>query len=335
MKSIAKQRASILIIVMWIISISLVLVSVLASNSRLSATIVMHQQEALNNWSKMLAIINQAKMLVLLNPTGNSLKDRLQLSKAKIDSVNKEYLFNGNKIKLEHPASKDMIIRIYDLSGKLNLKKINHAKFKQILLKKLGKDNKKVDELLDAWLDWKDADSLKRLNGAEKNYYSKQEPAYLPRNAALQSVNELNLIKGFQEVFGNYDYSQVFTLYGVNSTQINPNIANKETLLIIPGIDENLADEIIKKRNEMFFSNMAEFNALIPTAVASKVKSWFRLSKSRFYAIVIYSKKTEQDAKKDSDGNNELYAYKEIIQIWGQNNRIRTLRVFPSYKIRI
>jgi len=85
----------------------------------------------------------------------------------------------------------------------------------------------------------------------------------------------------------------------------------------------------------MFFSNMSEFNALIPTAVASKVKSWFGLSKSRFYAIVIYSKKTEQDAKKNSDGNNELYAYKEIIQIWGQNNRIRTLRVFPSYKIRI
>ncbi|MFK5894178.1 MAG: type II secretion system protein GspK [Pseudomonadota bacterium] len=333
MKSYYKQRASILIIVLWIISISIVLVSVLAKNTRLSATIVMRQQEALDEWSKMLAVINMAKMEVLLNQ-GNSFVNALKTSlKNPSKSEKKNYLFNGEKIKLSYPGNDDLVIRIYDLSGKINLSKITRANFKKLLQKKAGPENQKIDELLDAWQDWTDKDNLKRINGAEKNYYSQKELAYLPRNAPLQSVNELALIKGFDELFGHYDYSQVFTLYGNNRSQLNPNIANKETILLVPGIDEELAEEIISNRNIAPFANISEFNNLIPANVASKVKGWFALSKSRFYAIVIYSKITEKNAIIGEHGGTELYAYKEVIQVLGGNNKTKTLRVFPSYKI--
>ena len=335
-KPMYRQRASILIVVLWIISISIVLISVLAANSRLSATIVMRQQEALQDWSKMLAVINQAKMEILVNQGGsfvNALKNSLNNKSGKKEK--NKYLFNGDKIKLKYSGNDDLVVRIYDLSGKLNLTRINRANLKKILQKKIGDENQQVEELLDAWQDWTDADNLKRLNGAEKNYYSKSEPAYLPRNAPLQSVNELSLIKGFRELFGNFDYSQVFSLYGVNHSQINPNIASKETLLLIPGIDLQLAEEIISKRNDSPFANMAEFNNLIPANIASKTKGWFALSKSRFYAIVIYPKKTEQEASADENGHTALYAYKEVIQVMGRNDKIKTLRVYPSYKIRI
>ncbi|MFK5985582.1 MAG: type II secretion system protein GspK [Pseudomonadota bacterium] len=334
MKSLSNQRASILIIVMWIISISLVLVSVLASNSKLSATIVMHQQDALKNWAELLTIINQAKMEVLFKPKTNPFANALKKARQNKDKLKKQpYLFNGQKIKLSYSNNEDMIVRIYDLSGKLNLSKLSRANFRKILVKKIGKEDKKIDELLDAWQDWTDRDSLKRLNGAEKDYYSKLEPAYAPRNSTIQSVNELSLIKGFREVFGNFDYSQVFSLYGPSRALINPNIVNRETLLLVPGIEEELADEIITKRKEMLFENMAEFNALIPATVAGKIKGWFALSKSRFYAIVIYPKTSEQDALIDKAGNTQLYAYKEIIQVLATNKMPKTLRVFPSYKV--
>jgi len=336
-RKIYKQRASILIVVLWIISISLVLIGILVSNTRLSATIVMRQQEALENWAKILTVISQSKMELLVQKSHSAaaLANAFKGTNNKtIQTDNKIYQFNGEKIKLNYPGSHDLIIRIYDLSGKLNLTAIARKDFKKILQKKLGQENQKVDELLDAWQDWKDKDDLKRINGAEKNYYSQKDLAYLPRNAPLQSVNELNLIKGFQELFGNYDYTKVFTLYGVNRSQLNPNIANKETLLLIPGIDEKLADEIIAKRKQQPFANIAEFKALIPANVASKTKGWFALSKSRFFAIVIYPKKTENEAKTNKEGHKEIYVYKEIIQKLGQK-RIKTLRVFPSYKIRI
>jgi len=332
-----KQRASILIVVLWIISISLVLIGILVSNNRLSATIVMRQQEALENWAKILTVISQAKMEILIQQS-NATAALANVFRAKANNDNnidqKAYSYRGQKIKLSYPGNDDFVVRIYDLSGKLNLSIIPRSNLKKILQKKLGQDNQKVDELLDAWQDWKDKDNFKRINGAEKNYYSQKEMAYLPRNAPLQSVNELNLIKGFQELFGNYDYTKVFTLYGLNRAQLNPNIANKETLLLIPGIDEKLADEIILKRKQQPFINMAEFKLLIPANVASKTKEWFALSKSRFFAIVIYPKKTEDNAIANKDGYKEIYVYKEIIQKLGQK-RIKTLRVFPSYKIRI
>jgi general secretion pathway protein K len=336
-KSKNKQRASILIVVLWIISISLVLISILVSNTRLSATIVMRQQEALENWAKMLSVISQVKMELLLQQS-YSTAALANVFKAQtnnnINSDKKDNLYNGEKIKLSYPGNNDLFIRIYDLSGKLNLSTITRTEFKKILQKKLGSENQKVDELLDAWQDWIDNDNFKRINGAEKTYYSQKELPYLPRNAPLQSVNELNLIKGFHELFGIYDYTKVFSLYGVNRSQINPNIANKETLLLIPGIDEKLADEIIVKRKQQPFVNMAEFNALIPANVASKTKGWFALSKSRFFAIVIYPKQTENDAIINKDGFKEIYVYKEIVQKLGQKS-IKTLRVFPSYKIRL
>lgn len=327
-------QGSILIIVLWIISISITLVAVLAKNSRLSASIVMHQQDALIEWTNMLTIINLAKMEVL--SVNNIRKSPKNIFKAKNNNQNnthKNTVFMGKKVNLSYKNNQSMIIRIYDLSGKINLSRLKRKDLKKILIKKVGAENKKVDELLDAWQDWTDSDNLKRLNGAEKAYYNQQEPPYSPRNSALQSVNELNLIKGFQGVFGNYNYSHSFTLFGSNKVQINPNIANKATLLLVPGIDENIANKIISSRESQEFINMASFNTLIPAEVASKVKGWFALSTSKYYEIIIYSKKTEKGAKVGKNGTTELYAYREIIQTLGKRNLPKTLRVFPSYKM--
>jgi len=48
--------------------------------------------------------------------------------------------------------------------------------------------------LEDAWHDWIDGDELKRINGAEKDYYETLSPPYEPRNSRLETVEELLLI---------------------------------------------------------------------------------------------------------------------------------------------
>ncbi len=327
-----KQQGVILIAVLWIISISLVFISVLAKNTRLSATIVMHQQQSLDDWSRMLSLINLVKMEVLVRHKKNSAFGQVKKDSKEEDKI-KTY-FYGNKFELSFPGYEDMVVRIYDLSGKMNISNMNKSRFKK-LLNHQGVEEKLVDGLLDAWQDWIDKDDLKRLNGAEKEYYRKQNPPYAPRNGPLQSVNELALIKGFEQAFENYDYTQAFTLYGVKRPQVNPNIANKATLLLIPDMTEEFADKIISHRQQSPFSNMAEFNELIPANIASNVRGWFVLSKSKSYAIVIYSKQTEKDAIIKEDGSTEIYVYKEIIEFTSKNKKPQTLRVFPSYKIRI
>lgn len=46
------------------------------------------------------------------------------------------------------------------------------------------------------WLDSGDDDAVTGLSGAESNYYEDLEPAYAPRNGAIQDLHELLLVKG-------------------------------------------------------------------------------------------------------------------------------------------
>ncbi len=332
----SRQCGSILILVLWIISFALILVAVLANNARLSATIVHHQQQALQHWADTLSLISMVKQEILFKQSNPARIFMSALQGKQINNKPKAYEFNGQKLKLSYYPDDDMIVRVYDLSGKFNIASIKKSKFRQLLRKKIRQLHKfedgTLDTLMDAWQDWTDADNMKRLNGAEKNYYSKLEPPYAPRNDKIQYVNELHLIKGFKQVFGHYDFSQIFSLYGNSRSQVNPNIANRETLLLVPGVDEALADNIIRARQKKPFRNISEFRNFIPANRNINVKEWFAMSRSRYYALVIYSKNAEEQAKVNERGERELYVYKEIIQI-KNDQRIRTLRVFPSHRM--
>lgn len=328
-----KNKGAVLIVVMWIISISIVFVSVMVKNTKLSSTLVMKQQQGLNNWSKMLNAINLAKVEILLRQSTVSSFGGGKKNFAGNQDIELKRIFSGHKVKLSFENYDDIIVRFYDLSGKINLSNINRASLKKILEHKLKDNTDKIEALLDAWQDWTDKDNLKRLNGAETPYYKTLESPYSSRNGPIQSVNELHLIKGFSEAFSDIDFTQIFTMYGVRQPKINPNIASKETLLFVPGIDEKLANEIISARNNQPFDKIADFKAIIPAEVASKVNPWFGLTKSKFYEIVIYSQDNEKNAQINPDGSYELYVYREIIQVINKNLRPKTLRVYPSYKM--
>lgn len=51
-------------------------------------------------------------------------------------------------------------------------------------------------QLADAIADWRDTDDSKRLNGAERNEYAANGLDYGPRNAAFETVEELQLVLG-------------------------------------------------------------------------------------------------------------------------------------------
>lgn len=52
-------------------------------------------------------------------------------------------------------------------------------------------------DLINALLDWRDEDSDARQNSAENEYYNALEPPYNAKNAALDTIEELLLVKGF------------------------------------------------------------------------------------------------------------------------------------------
>jgi general secretion pathway protein K len=113
-------------------------------------------------------------------------------------------------------------------------------------------------ELIDCFNDWMDPGDEHRLNGAETDDSFYKDKGYEVKNAPLDTVDELLLIKGFTEgvVYGQpsededeepmLGIAQWLTTYG--DGRVNVNTASREVLMTVPGIDEEIVDEIIEKR---------------------------------------------------------------------------------------
>lgn len=108
------------------------------------------------------------------------------------------------------------------------------------------------DILVDSLLDWVDQDELSRLNGAESDFYERLDPPYKSKNRMIDTVDELALIRGFDELVPEteqtvYDVvADYFTTYG--DGKLNINGADLDTIIAYFGVDEQLAQQIIDSR---------------------------------------------------------------------------------------
>lgn len=294
-----QQRGAILIIVLWFIVVVTVIVAALATETRLSAQVVLYNKMGMQTWNDSLQALQVAQMELLINrmPLPPGEEEKVPISERKT----KEYRFDGRILELAYPIPNTVQVRIYDHGGKINIRLLNKHRLRQLLEKRVGDDPEKLQELEDAWEDWIDRDDLKRLTGAEKDYYEKLDPPYEPRNNRIETVEELLLIKGFAEVFEGVEMDTAFTVYG-NRFGVNPNLATREALMLLPGMDSGTADTILVIRRYKEFKSLANLNELIQPEQLALLRSWIHFSKSsRFYTIALQVKKPEDIEKSESE----------------------------------
>jgi len=146
------------------------------------------------------------------------------------------------------------MVRVSDESGKISLNGLTDSS--GIILKNLliqqGVSPENADIIVDSILDWKDADDLHRLNGAETDYYLSLSKSYKARNAAFETLEELILVKGMtpEILYGTGKTKGVIHFLTVSgkTDRININAAPKEILLALPGMDAEMAERIIEFR---------------------------------------------------------------------------------------
>ena len=85
--------------------------------------------------------------------------------------------------------------RFIDESGKININRVSDETLRRVFTN-LGIDPARRDVLVDSIMDWRDADDLHRVNGAETDYYASLAPGYSAKNGPLDSVADLLWIKG-------------------------------------------------------------------------------------------------------------------------------------------
>jgi general secretion pathway protein K len=151
-------------------------------------------------------------------------------------------------------AFDDIPVRVAmrDESAKIDINTASDPLLRGLLLS-VGVEEQDATPLLDAILDWRDPDSLKRPNGAEEPEYRAAGLTYRPANAPFQAIEELQLVLGMKPEI----YRRLAPLITVYSKQpgINATIAPREVLLAIPGVTAQVVDEYIRQRDAALAAN--------------------------------------------------------------------------------
>lgn len=158
----------------------------------------------------------------------------------------------------------DYAVRITDESGKIDINTLTDTSgiILKTLLIQMGVQDENADTIVDSILDWKDADDLVRLHGAESDYYQSLPNPYKAKNANFDTLEELLLVKGmtYEIFFGSEGKKGLVDLITINSHMsiINVNAAPKEVLMAIPGITPEIAEAIISYRQDKKIMNVQE-----------------------------------------------------------------------------
>ncbi|KQC11508.1 MAG: hypothetical protein APR62_09740 [Smithella sp. SDB] len=215
-------------------------------------------------------------------------------------------------------------ISINDESGKININALTDVSglILNNLLVNLGTEKKTADTIVDSILDWRDADNLTRLSGAEDDYYMSLQNPYKAKNANFDNPEELLLIKGVTHeiLYGNEERPGLInfiTLYS-STDKININTASPEVLNSIPFMSDSDVEQIINYRKA---DNTKKDGTTIQTVIAgdyAKISQYISTSDSNVYTIEVLG------CKEKSDNNTKGYPIKSVIIIEG-NDRYRVL----------
>jgi general secretion pathway protein K len=155
----------------------------------------------------------------------------------KRDGTPHEWSFEGVPVRVE----------VRDESAKIDINTASDPLLRGLLVS-IGLADAEAGAMLDAILDWRDPDPLKRPNGAEEGDYTAAGLTYRPANAPFQAIEELQLVLGMRpDIYRRLAPS--ITVFS-RATGVNATIASREVLLAIPGATTEAVDAYIARRDE-------------------------------------------------------------------------------------
>jgi general secretion pathway protein K len=164
-------------------------------------------------------------------------------------------------------------LKITELESKFNINRANTPLLTSVLTT-MGVDASSISLVSDSIQDWIDTDDATKPAGAESDYYQGLTPPYYAKNAPMDDIEELQLVKGvtplmfkggtaadpnspfqhhklgFGNAPGHEDYPfglrDVFTPF--SNGKVNVNTADVNVLQCLPGMDANSAQNILTLR---------------------------------------------------------------------------------------
>lgn len=247
------QDGSALIAALWVILVLSLIVGSFAFEMHLEGRIASHERKKFKSEYLARAGMAYAEALLDIEPSAFEEEfdpeDPFQLS-------NKLLQRGVPVVYTQQFASGSFSVRISPEEEKRNVNLLTPEEWHELLDLSGVTDTLQREELIDCFIDWTDEGDLHQLNGAESDDPFYEERGYECKNAPLDTVDELLLIKGFTRaiVYGGTDedentytgIAQYLTVWGSGATHLNA--ASREVLLSMPDLDEDTVDAIIEDR---------------------------------------------------------------------------------------
>lgn len=216
-----------LVLVLWVITLLAVIAGNFAFSMRGEAQIARNLISTAQAQALADAGVQRAWLELLKPPT--------DLQRWQGNGLVHEFMLNGAALR----------VSLHDEAGKIDLNTASDALL-QGLFKSVGLSEEASVALVDAVVDWRDPDKLKRLHGAEEDDYRAAGKSYVPSNSPFETVDELQRVLGMAPDL----YRKLAPALTVYSKQpgVNTAVAPREVLLAIPGINPAMVEQYLVGR---------------------------------------------------------------------------------------
>jgi len=189
-------------------------------------------------------------------------------------------------------------VRLIDEGGKININRVNEDTLRRIF-GNLGIDDVRRDILVDSIMDWRDADDLHRVNGAESDYYLGLSPAYTAKNGSLDSVEDLLWIRGMTNAlfFGYADEKAeqgddrpriaLRDIFTVDSPidRVNLRTASAEVIHALTGIPLEKCRNFVEERKKLSEKTLGDLLPLLGIGAGDATMQMFIFTNPSVVAV--------------------------------------------------
>ncbi|MCC7299948.1 MAG: general secretion pathway protein GspK [Verrucomicrobia bacterium] len=249
------KRGSALVVVLWILIIISLIVSMFAFEMQLEAKMMTLQRKRFKADQLALAGVELAKLMLAFEDKKKMPGEQIVYDEPWRNEAAK--IAAGLPVNFtENLGDGTVTLHIDYENGKRCVKKMEREEWR-LLFEQAGIPNTEWDTLLDCLDDWQDEDDLHTLNGAESDDPFYRKRGYKCKNAPIDTVDELLLIKGWttEILYGTppgketdqpiTGIANLLTTWG--SGLINPNSAGTNVLNSLK-ISDGMIDAILELR---------------------------------------------------------------------------------------
>ena len=317
-KFLTSENGIALLLVLWVLTILMVIVLSFSFMTRTETHATLSFKEGIEKQFLAEAGIERGIMEIFYRMQNIGMQTIMEgMEVWKIDGT----VYNGDM------ENGHYIVRITDESGKIDINAISDANADLLrnLFKNLELEDEEVNTIVDSMLDWKDADDLYHLNGAETEYYMSLPNPYKAKNANFDTIEELLLVKGMKSelLYGNGEKRGIIDFLTVHSGRnvININAAPKEVLMAIPNMTPEIADAIIDFREDKEIKSIGEISAILGGNY-SLMAPYISTGGSNVFTI---------DASGNKGDKNSSFAIRATVTITGNNKYTYVYYKVPVY----